>query len=66
MDYYDVIYKSPAGYQGIHNAVEAENEFDAAKISPIMLCYGTPWSPEEFTVLRVQPSLNKPIIESQQ
>lgn len=59
--YYDIKYKSPAGNVGTHIAVEADTEEDAVKLSPIMLSYGTPWKPEEFTVLEVEESKNKPI-----
>lgn len=60
MYHWDVTYQSPAGFTGIHYAVQAENEFDAAKTSPIILCYGTPWTPEEFKVLTVCSSKHLP------
>jgi hypothetical protein len=61
MDYYfDVTYKSPSGIIGTHNAVEAQNEFEASRISPVMLSYGTPWQPEEFTVITVVTSKSPP------
>lgn len=59
--YYDVKYKSPAGIVGTHVAVEADTEEDAGKISPVMLSYGTPWKPEEFIVLLIEESKNKPV-----
>ena len=59
--YFDVKYKSPAGNIGTHVAVEAESIEDATEISPVMLAYGTPWQPEDFTVLHVEESQNKPI-----
>jgi hypothetical protein len=59
--YFDITYKSPSGTIGTHIAVEALNEFEASRISPVMLSYGTPWSPEEFTVLNTEISKNPPI-----
>lgn len=59
--YFDVKYKSPVGNIGTHVAVEADTMEEAEKLSPIMLSYGTPWKPEEFTVLEVIESQNKPI-----
>jgi hypothetical protein len=58
--YFDIAYKSPAGITGTHIAVEASNEFEASRVSPVMLSYGTPWEPEEFTVLSVRTSENPP------
>jgi|AJXC01.1.fsa_nt_gi hypothetical protein len=58
--YFDVTYKSPSGTIGTHNAVEALNKFEASCISPVMLSYGTPWTPEEFTVLNTEISKNPP------
>ena len=58
--YFDVTYKSPKGTIGTHNAVKALNEFEASRISPVMLSYGTPWKPEEFTVMGVEVSKNPP------
>lgn len=60
--YYDIKYQSPAGYHGMHVAVEASSESEAKILSPIMLSYGTPWSPSEFIVLEVIESQNKPIL----
>ena len=60
MKYFDVTYKSPVGNTGTHNAVEALNEFEASRISPVMLSYGTPWKPEEFTVINAEASKNPP------
>jgi hypothetical protein len=56
MKYYDVDYISPAGNSGIHTAVEAESVIEAATKSPIMLSYGTPWRPEQWTVIAVIPT----------
>ena len=53
--FYDVTYKSPKGNIGTHYKVEASSVEEVSKISPIMLCYGTPFKPEEFTVLAVVP-----------
>lgn len=59
--YFDVKYKSPSGNFGTHIAVEADTSEKAKKLSPVMLSYGTPWSPEEFIILEVIESQNKPI-----
>tara|TARA_R110002124_G_scaffold277070_1_gene448168 strand:- start:212 stop:418 length:207 start_codon:yes stop_codon:yes gene_type:complete len=56
--YYDVTYKSLRGTIGTHNAVEASNELEASRISPVMLSYGTYWTPEEFIVTAVEISKN--------
>lgn len=61
MPYYDITYKSPAGSIGIHYAVEAVSEDVAASKSSEMLCYGTAWKPQHFTVIRVVLSENKPL-----
>ena len=59
--YFDVVYISPVGIQGTHYAVEADNEFDAAAKTPVMLCYGTCYTPDQFTVISVCKSENTPI-----
>jgi hypothetical protein len=56
MKYYDVTYESPSKIIGIHHAVDAESVIEAASKSPEMLSYGTPWKPEEWTVLAVVPT----------
>jgi len=56
MNYYDVEYISPVGISGLHTAVTAESVVEAAQKSPVMLSYGTPWRPEEWTVISVVPT----------
>jgi hypothetical protein len=58
--YFDVTYRTPSGELGEHRAVKAETKWDAAKLSACMLCYGTNYTPEQFTVLKVRSSLHKP------
>ena len=54
--YFDVDYISPVGIQGTHYAVEAANEFDVAAKTPVTLCYGTCYTPDQFTVTSVRES----------
>jgi len=56
MNYYDVEFISPVGNYGKHTAVDAESVLEAVQKSPLMLSYGTPWKPEEWTVISVVPS----------
>ena len=60
--YFDVDYISPVGIRGTHYAVEAANEFDAAAKTPVMLCYGTCYTPDQFTVTSVRESTNAPML----
>ena len=64
MQHWDVTYQSPVGITGIHYAVQAETAQEAAKTSPVMLSYGTPWTPEQFVVLTVRFSNNVPTEQS--
>ena len=66
INYYDIKYKSAVGNIGMHIAVAAASPEAAAIISPIELTYGTPWKPEDFTVLEIKESKNKPITEEEQ
>jgi hypothetical protein len=63
MNYYDVKYISPAGNEGLHTAFLAKSEVEAKQQSPIWLSYGTPWKPEEWTVISVvaTPKENLPL-----
>lgn len=61
--FYDVEYRGPNGSLGTHYAVEANSIIEVAKRSLVMLCYGTPFTPEDFTVLSANPSSNIPIKE---
>jgi len=61
--YYDVKYKGPSGSIGTHYAVEEESVEKVSERSKIMLCFGTPFKPEDFTVLSVVTSTNIPIIK---
>ena len=58
--YFDITYRSPRGTIGTQIAVEALNKFEASRLSPVMLSYGTPWTTEEFTVLNAEISKNPP------
>lgn len=59
--YWDITYITPVGIQGTHFAVEAETLEEAMKKCPVMLSYGTPWSPEEFTAVSGCVSTNVPV-----
>lgn len=60
MTYYDLTYRSPMGVVGTHYALLAEDPESAAKESARQLAYGTPWTPEEFTILEVKESTHIP------
>jgi len=64
MNHYDVVFVGPSGNQGTHHCVVAETEEDAARLSPIMLSYGTPYDPDrDFRVLFVTPSQSQKVLQ---
>ena len=56
MNHYNVEYISPVGNSGQHIAFPANTVIEAAQQSPVWLSYGTPWKPEEWTVISVVPT----------
>ena len=69
MAFYDVTYLNPIGIQGIHYAVEAASKEEAEKLSPVMLSYNSPFTPDQFKVISVvescmvpQPTLPEEIV----
>ncbi len=54
---YDVELIGPSGYPETHFAVKADNEFEAARLSPIMLTANSHILPEQYTVISVKPSI---------
>lgn len=61
MMYFDVTYRTPNGIEGVHYAVEAVNQYEAARYTPIALCYATRYTPDMFTIVKVVRSKNIPI-----
>lgn len=64
MPYYDVEYISPIGNTGTHVAVESVNKYEAARISPVMLSLGTPWSPDKWSIVSVSLAARLPAEKS--
>lgn len=54
---YDVTYIGPNGSCGVHYAVIADSEEHAAKLSPLMLTYSSAFSPTDYVVINVIPSI---------
>ena len=54
--HYDVEYISPSGFPGKHIAVIAKNAVEAGQKSMADLSFGSPWKPEDFTIVSVVPS----------
>lgn len=57
---FDVDFVGPSGHGGTHYAVMADDEAGAAARSPVMLCYGTPFTPDDFKVTAVRPCAQPP------
>lgn len=55
-EFFNVLYQTPSGNNGIHVAVKANSIEDALKRTPIMLSFGTQWSPSDFKVLGIIPT----------
>lgn len=63
MFYFDVKYISPIGNPGVHCALKAENKYEAARVSPVLLSYGTPWTPDQFSIVSVNLAAELPAQE---
>lgn len=59
--YFDVVYKTPPGHVGTHYAVKAQDLRHALEVSLIALSIGSPWAPEEFTLISAGPSVSPPL-----
>ena len=60
MFYFDVKYTSPVGNHGVHCALKAQNKYEAARISPVLLSFGTPWTPDQFNIVSVNLAAELP------
>jgi hypothetical protein len=59
--YWDITYITPTGIQGTHFAVEGDTVEEALQKTPVMLSYGTPWTPDQFQAVSGVPCANPPI-----
>lgn len=53
MTYYDIFYREPDGVCGTHHALEAENIYDAARLSALQCAALTNTSPWDWRVLNI-------------
>ena len=58
LNLFDVYLIGPNGHPETHYAVEAENEFEAARLSPVMLTVNSHCTPDQYKVISVKESIH--------
>lgn len=58
LNLFDVYLIGPSGHSETHYAVEAINQYEAARLSPVMLTVNSHCTPDQYTVIDVKESIH--------